>query len=70
VLAFADVVDLLAHELASLRAWRLSLALVAARSLNGLFFRHRYGSLSVDSALQRSGDPQQDVRRFALTGFS
>src|SRR5262245_60829984 len=40
VLALADVVDLLADELARLRARRLALALVAAGTFEGGFFRH------------------------------
>src|SRR6185436_14449317 len=40
VLAFADVLDLLAHELAGLRGRRLALALVLSRPADGFFLRH------------------------------
>src|SRR5262245_4202593 len=40
VLALADMVDLLAHELAGLGARRLALAGVLAGALDGSFFRH------------------------------
>src|ERR1700722_9594618 len=40
VLAVADVVDLLTHELASLRARRLALPLVLRGTLTGLLVRH------------------------------
>jgi hypothetical protein len=41
VLPRADVVDLLAHELARLRGWGLALAFRLARPRHGLLFRHR-----------------------------
>jgi hypothetical protein len=40
VLAFADVVHLLADELARLRGFRLSFARVLVRSLDGIPFLH------------------------------
>src|SRR5213593_3893484 len=40
MLAFANVLDLLAHEFARLCRGRLSLRLVSLSPLNGFFFRH------------------------------
>jgi hypothetical protein len=41
VLPFANVVDLLANELARLCRWGFALSLVAPSALDGFFFRHR-----------------------------
>src|SRR5207302_9950272 len=48
MLALADVLDLLAHELAGLRAGRLALALVALRAFDGFLFGHRAASFLRD----------------------
>jgi hypothetical protein len=40
VLAFADVVELLTHEFAGLRRWRLAFTLVTSGSFERRFFWH------------------------------
>jgi hypothetical protein len=52
VLALTNVMNLLAHELAGLRRWRLSVPLVSTRPFQRLFFRHE--SILADVVVQDS----------------
>jgi hypothetical protein len=52
VLALTNVMNLLAHELAGLRRWCLSLALISPRPCQRFFFWHE--SILADVALQDS----------------